>query len=228
MESKKSVKADLEWKRPVFFEIGLCAALALTLMAFELIGPREKNETTFQSQVILVDDDVVLPTKREQELPPPPPAPPMTSTVIEIVSDNIELENDGSFDTEISENDITETYDVEEPMVEEVKEEEIFAVVEEEPAFPGGEDALFDFIGKNIVYPRAAREAGIEGTVMVEFVVEPNGKLSHVTAIRKVAPALDEEAIRVVKMMPTWSPGKQRGKAVRARFRLPINFQLSN
>ena len=228
MESKKSVKADLEWKKPVFFEIGLCAALALTLMAFELIGPREKEETMFQTQNTIVDDDFVLPTKREQELPPPPPAQPITSTVIEFVSDNIDIDNDGSFDTEISENDITETYEVEETVVEEVKEEEIFAVVEEEPAFPGGENALYEFLDKNLVYPRPARDAGIEGVVMVEFVVEPNGKLSHVSAIRKVAPSLDEEAIRVVKMMPAWSPGKQRGKAVRTYFRLPINFQLSN
>ena len=74
--------------------------------------------------------------------------------------------------------------------------------------------------------PRKAREVGIEGTVVVEFVVEPNGKLSNVTAIRKVAPSLDEEAVRVVKMLPAWNPGKQMGKAVRTRFRLPIRFQL--
>ena len=153
----------------------------------------------------------------------------MWDRLYEVIRDcNIDIDNDGSFDTEISENDITETYEVEETVVEEVKEEEIFAVVEEEPAFPGGENALYEFLDKNLVYPRPARDAGIEGVVMVEFVVEPNGKLSHVSAIRKVAPSLDEEAIRVVKMMPAWSPGKQRGKAVRTYFRLPINFQLSN
>ena len=228
MEPKKSAKADLEWKKPVFFEIGLCVALALTLMAFELIGPREKQTETFQSQAILEVDEMVIQTKRELPPPPPPPAAPMTSTVIEIVSNNIEIDNDVDFDSETDENAETQTYEVEETIVEEVKEEEIFTVVEQEPAFPGGDEALYEFIGKNVVYPRAARDAGIEGIVVVEFVVEPNGKLSHVTAIRKVAPSLDEEAVRVVKMLPAWSPGKQRGKAVRSRFRLPINFQLTN
>lgn len=226
MEPKKSVKADLERRKSLFFEVGLCVALALTLMAFELIGPREKQEETFQTQAILIDDEMIVNTKREETPPPPPPAAPMTSTVLEIVNDNVVLENDADFDSETYEDEITETYIVEE-VQEEVVEEEIFTVVEKEPEFPGGEDALYEYIGKNIVYPRQAREAGIEGVVVVEFVVEPSGKLSNVVAKRKVAPSLDEEAVRVVKTLPAWSPGKQRGKAVRVYYRLPINFQLN-
>lgn len=227
MEPKKSAKADLEWKKPVFFEIGLCVALAVLLMAFELIGPREKSEEALLTQVVTVDEEQIINTKREELPPPPPPAAPMTSTVIEIVNDNITLDNDVEFDSESDQDAETETYEVEQTAAEEEKEEEIFTVVEDEPEFPGGDDALYEFIGKNIVYPRAARDAQIEGTVVVEFVVEPNGKLSNVKAIRKVAPSLDEEAVRVVKMLPAWKPGKQRGKAVRSRFRLPINFQLN-
>ena len=227
MEPKKSVKADLEWRKSLFFEVGLCVALALTLMAFELIGPREKQEETFQAQAILIDDEMIVNTKREETPPPPPPAAPMTSTVIEIVNDNVVLDNDADFDSEYDETEATETYDIQEEGPEEVVEEEIFTVVEKEPEFPGGEDALYEYIGKNIVYPRQAREAGIEGVVVVEFVVEPSGKLSNVVAKRKVAPSLDEEAVRVVKTLPAWSPGKQRGKAVRTLFRLPINFQLN-
>ncbi|MBQ6667987.1 MAG: energy transducer TonB [Bacteroidales bacterium] len=228
MESKKTKKADLEWKKPVFFEIGLCAALALTLMAFEYIGPREKESEIFQIQATAETEEMIINTKREELPPPPPPAAAVPSTVIEIVDNNIELENDAEFETETDQDDATGQYEVEEQIVEEVKEEPIFTVVEKEPAFPGGYEALYEFIGKNTVYPPRAKEAGIEGTVMVEFVVEPNGKLSHVTAIRKVAPALDEEAVRVVKMLPAWSPGEQRGKPVRSRFRIPINFQLTN
>lgn len=227
MELKKSVKADLERRKSLFFELGLCVALALTLMAFELIGPREKQEETFQTQAVLIDEEMIVNTKREETPPPPPPAAPMTSTVIDIVNDNMVLENDASFDSEYDENEATETFDIQDNVVEEVVEDEIFTVVEKEPAFPGGEDALYEYIGKNIVYPRQAREAGIEGVVVVEFVVEPSGKLSNVIAKRKVAPSLDEEAVRVVKTLPAWSPGKQRGKAVRTLFRLPINFQLN-
>ncbi len=193
MDLKKSVKADLEWKRQVFFEIGLCVALAVLLMAFEFIGPREKKEDTFQTQAVIVEEEQIINTKREQELPPPPPAQPITSTVLEIVSDNIELDNDPTLNTEYDEDAVTETYEVEEPVVEEVKEEQIFMVVETEPMFPGGEEALYAFIDKNISYPRAAKDAGITGTVWVEFVVEPSGKISNVKAIRKVAPSLDGE-----------------------------------
>ena len=227
MEPKKSVKADLERRKSLFFEVGLCVALALTLMAFELIGPREKRDETFQTQAVLIDDEMIVNTKREETPPPPPPAaPPVMSTVFEIVNNNIDIENDPLFNNDISEDDDTENYTVED-VVEEVVEEEIFTVVEKEPEFPGGEEALYEYIGNNIVYPRQAREAGIEGVVVVEFVVEPSGKLSNVVARRKVAPALDEEAVRVVKTLPAWSPGKQRGKAVRTLFRLPINFQLN-
>ena len=228
MESKKSVKADLEWKKPVFFEIGLCMALALILMAFEFIGPREKEAEIFQVQANTETEEMVINTKRDVTPPPPPPAAPITSTVIEIVSNNIDIDNDADFDTEYDEDAESQNYELDEPVVEEVKEEEIYVVVEEEPAFPGGEEALYKFIHENVVYPSAAKNAGIEGTVVVEFVVEPNGKLSHVTAKRKVAPSLDDEAVRVVKMLPAWSPGKQRGKAVRSIFRIPINFQLTN
>ena len=227
MEPKKSVKADLERRKSLFFEVGLCVALALTLMAFEFIGPREKQEETFQTQAILIDDEMIVNTKREETPPPPPPAAPMTSTVLEIIDNNIELDNDFTFDSEFEGDEATETYIIEPEAVEEVVEEEIFTVVEKEPEFPGGEDALYEYIGKNIVYPRQAREAGIEGVVVVEFVVEPSGKLSNVVAKRKVAPSLDEEAVRVVKTLPAWSPGKQRGKAVRVYYRLPINFQLN-
>ena len=227
MELKKSVKADLEWKKPIFFEIGLCVALALILMAFEFIGPREKEETTFQTQAVLSDEDFVPLTKRDELPPPPPPAAPIPSSAIEIVDKNIDVDND-IFSTEYTEDLATETYTIEDAPVQEEPEEKIFLVVEEEPSFPGGFEVMYEMIIKNTVYPPAAKNAGIEGTVMVEFVVEPNGKLSHVTAIRKVAPALDEEAVRVVKSLPAWNPGKQRGKAVRSIYRIPINFTLTN
>lgn len=228
MEPKKSVKADLEWRKPVFFEIGLCVALALTLMAFELIGPREKRDESFQTQAVVLDDEIMIQTKREQEITPPPPATPMTSTVIDIVDDNIDIDNDGDFDAESDEDAVTETYEVDVTEAEEIVEEPIFTVVEEEPSFPGGEEALYEFLGKNIIYPTQAKAAGIEGTVVVEFVVETTGKVTNVTAKRKASPLLDEEAVRVVKQLPAFSPGKQRGKAVRTRYILPVSFMLNN
>ena len=89
-------------------------------------------------------------------------------------------------------------------------DDEIFSIVENEPEYPGGEEALYKFISKNIVYPKSAREKGIQGTVLVEFVVEKDGKLSNIKVIRSADPALDAEAVRVISKMPKWKPGTQR------------------
>ena len=102
----------------------------------------------------------------------------------------------------------------------------IFSVVENEPEYPGGEEAMYKFLSDNLVYPKAAREKGIQGKVIVEFVVEKNGKISNVKAVKSISPELDAEAIRVVSKMQKWKPGVQRGEKVRSRWRLPINFQL--
>ena len=108
------------------------------------------------------------------------------------------------------------------------KEEEIFIFVEQEPEFPGGENAMYQFLSSNLVYPKAARENGIQGKVFIEFIVEKNGQIDSIRVIRSVSPELDAEAVRVISMMPKWKPGKQKGENVRARFRLPINFQLES
>ena len=109
---------------------------------------------------------------------------------------------------------------------EEVEEQEIFIIVENQPEFPGGEQALYKFIRDNVKYPSLARETGIEGTVYIQFVVEPDGRVSNVKVVRSVGGGCDEEAVRVVKAMPKWKPGSQRGKNVRVSFTLPIKFSL--
>lgn len=97
---------------------------------------------------------------------------------------------------------------------------------EEQPGYPGGEYALMDFLRNNIKYPQAARENGIQGTVFLIFVVEPDGKLSNISVLRGIGGGCDEEAIRVISIMPAWKPGKQFGKPVRVQFNLPLRFIL--
>ena len=109
---------------------------------------------------------------------------------------------------------------------EEIVEEEIFLIVEDQASFPGGEAKLYEFIRNNVKYPQLAKETGIEGTVFVQFVVEKDGTLSNVQALRKIGGGCDEEAIRVVKSMPKWKPGSQRGRNVRCSFTIPIKFTL--
>ena len=106
------------------------------------------------------------------------------------------------------------------------EKEEIFGIVETMPMFRGGERKLMEFIGNNVVYPKEAIEAGIEGKVFVEFYIEKDGTVSDAKVLRGIGYGCDEEALRVIGLMPKWFPGKQRGHAVRMRYTLPINFKL--
>jgi len=99
-----------------------------------------------------------------------------------------------------------------------------FSVVEVQPEFPGGAEALLGYIGNNINYPLDAIEEGAGGTVFVSFVIEENGSVSNVSIVRGVHPSIDEEAIRVVNQMPNWKPGYHEGEAVRVQFIMPIRF----
>jgi TonB family protein len=103
----------------------------------------------------------------------------------------------------------------------------VYTVVEDMPTYPGGDEARIKFIIENIKYPQAAREKGIQGTVFVSFVIEIDGAVADVKVVRGVGGGCDEEAMRVVKLMPKWTPGKQSGKVVRVAFNMPIKFALS-
>lgn len=104
--------------------------------------------------------------------------------------------------------------------------DEVFVVVEENPEFPGGNEAMMKFLSENIEYPKIAHENGIQGRVILSMVVEKDGSVSEVKAVRGVDPSLDAEAIRVIESMPKWTPGKQKGKEVRVGYTLPVVFRL--
>ena len=105
---------------------------------------------------------------------------------------------------------------------------EIFTVVEEQPSYPGGDEARISYLQQNVKYPEEARELGIQGKVFVTFIVEVNGSVTDVRVLRGIGGGCDEEAIRVIKGMPKWNPGKQKGVKVRVQFYLPLKFTLSN
>lgn len=108
------------------------------------------------------------------------------------------------------------------------EEEPVYIVVDQMPEFPGGRQALFDFISTNVVYPTVARENGIEGKAIVQFVVEKDGSITHIQVVRTAGdPSLDKEAIRVVRAMPKWMPGKHRGELLRVKYTVPFNFRLT-
>lgn len=107
------------------------------------------------------------------------------------------------------------------------KNDMVFDVVEVMPQFPGGQIAMMKYIMENMKYPKQAMKEGIQGRVAVRFIVEKDGSISDVKPILSVHPLLNKEAVRVVKSMPKWTPGKQNGKPVRVRFNLPIMFKLN-
>jgi protein TonB len=226
MEAKKTPKADLETKRTVFVQIGLIVALAAMLVAFEWKTYDIEQVDLGGRQAEKVEEDLIEITN--QNKPPPPPAPPPTTTLINIVSNDIEVETDLDIDAEATElTEIPEYTPIASNEEEEVAEAEIFTVVEESPAFPGGDESRIKFLQENIKYPQIARESSISGTVYVTFVVEKNGNVTDVRVLRGIGGGCDEEAVRVIKAMPKWSPGKQRGKPVRVQFNMPIKFTLA-
>ncbi len=229
MELKKSEKADLESKKGVFFQIGLIFAMAAILVAFEWKSYDALDIDTFGAQKA-TNEVEELATITQQNTPPPPPPPPAPSMVLNIVENTAEINDDITIDAEADENTQVEEYKapaIKQVEEEEVEEQQIFMVVENAPAFPGGDAGRMKFLQDNIKYPQMARESGIQGTVYVTFVVERNGNVTDVKILRGIGGGCDEEAVRVVQNMPKWEPGKQRGKPVRVQFNMPIKFTLA-
>lgn len=106
------------------------------------------------------------------------------------------------------------------------KNQEVFDVVEQMPEYPGGMQALFQYMADNLKYPKDAMKQQVEGRVLVQFIVETDGSISNAEVIKRVFPSLDEEATRVISAMPKWAPGKQNGKVVRVKFTVPVSFRL--
>jgi protein TonB len=216
MIPKKDPKISLENKKGMFFQIGLAVTLLAVLISFEWKSYDKSNYNLGDLNLDDMEEEIIPITRQEVKPPPPPPPPP---EIIEIVEDEVEIENE----VEIEETDTDEDEIVE---IEE-DDEEFFMVVENMPEFPGGDLGLMKFIQKNVRYPAIAKEYNITGKVYVSFIVDKQGSVTNVKIVRGVDKNLDAEALRVVSLLPKYKPGKQRGKAVRVMFTIPINFTLN-
>lgn len=227
MEVKKSPKADLEGKKSTWLLIGYVLILAVVFVAFEW-SERDKQILVAQGPVeIKFEEDMVPITQQEQKPTPPPPQAPSAEEVLKIVENDANIEETEVATSEDKGEAVQVVSTGPAVVVEEVVEEEqIFQVVEEMPSFPGGDAECMRFLSKNIKYPTIAQENGIQGRVILQFVVNKDGSIVDVVVARSVDPYLDKEAVRVVNMMPKWKPGKQRGKPVRVKFTLPVTFRL--
>lgn len=231
MEIKKSRKADLEGGKGLSILMGIVVGLAVLFVGFEW-GTQEKTIQKDEGIADIIAEEEIDITRQEETPPPPPPPPPVeqVAEVLNVVEDDVEVENTDLLSPEDNQAEAqTQTYV---PPVVKVEEEEessqqIFMVVEEMPEFPGGQAALMSFIAKSIKYPVVAQENGIQGRVTCSFVVNKDGSIVDAEVIRGIDPSLDKEALRVINTMPKWKPGKQRGKPVRVKFTVPINFRLN-
>ena len=225
MEEKKSPKANLENKKLMFVQIGLIISLAIAWGVFEVKSYDKPKFAEFERTAEDIQEEMVEITKQEQPKPQPVEIPKQT-TQLTIVEDDVEVEDNLDINADVALDEVIEEYVAPDIIEDDVEEAEVFTIVEEMPDFPGGVAKLQEYLVKNIKYPQMARESGIQGRVFVSFVVEPDGSVSNVAVMRSLGGGCDEEAMRVVKAMPKWKPGKQRGKAVRVSYILPVNFQL--
>ena len=225
---------------------GLATALVGSLLFFgaaisipkviAMFGPKE--EVVAAKKIVDVDLDLFEEEKKEEPPPPPPvePPPPVKVEVVqftELVASDDPVEEPPPVMDELVETNVgtfnqegvkTEAPPPPPPPVDEPTFD--LASVQEQPEFPGGLEEMYKYLGKNTKYPAMEKDAAIQGKVYIEFVVSSTGAITDVTLKRGVSTGLDKEALRVVKSMPKWSPGKMNGKAVKVRYILPVVYTL--
>jgi len=227
MNHFKQTNKKLEKLRGIFFEIGLIVAGGLTLLAFEWMTP--VYEVDLPDPPTSIDPPIIYPPITIQTPPEKPKVkliipPSINPDIIDIIDDDVSDLDDTNPNDELPDfipDDSEPTPITPIPNVP-------FTIVEEMPTFIGGEKALMLFLKENVKYPQAAKILEISGTVYVNFIVSKTGKIKKVKILRGVTKLLDREALRVIKSMPDWKPGKQRKKAVDVSFNIPINFIYSN
>ncbi len=223
VENKKNPKADLTRTTGLFLNVGLVVSLLLVIFAFEKKVYDDGSLVDLSAQAEDFEDLMDIPPT---EQPPPPPPKKVQPEIIE-VPDEEEIEEDIDIDLDV---EMTEETVIEEVVFEDAPAEEeveqVFTIVEDQPEPDGGMPAFYKYINDNMKYPAQARRMGIEGKVFVQFVIDKNGNITEVQAVKGIGAGCDEEAARVIKGAPKWKPGKQRGRAVKVRMILPITFKL--
>lgn len=216
MALKKTDKADIKRRYPLYVEIGMVLTLAVLIVAFRLdMSVDDSFEVQLAEQEVVQMEEIQQ--TQQIEKPPPPPRPPVPVEVPDDeVLDDVELDLDVSLD-------LDEMIDLPPPPppAEEEEEPEIFVIVEQSPELIGGLAGL----QKKIRYPEIAKKAGVEGRVYLQFVVDEQGNVHDPIVTRGIGAGCDEEAIRAI-MEAKFKPGKQRGKAVKVKMSLPITFKL--
>ncbi|MCK4661786.1 MAG: energy transducer TonB [Bacteroidales bacterium] len=226
METKKSKRANLENKRNLFLQTGFIIVLSIVLAAFEWTTT-ELNDNSLGMTIYSnePEEDIINTFRDEEEkLKPPPPKQKIIEKLL-IVENTEDPETDIDINSETSEGEAITLLEI--PDDEEILDDQIFLIVEEMPEFPGGNNEMLKYLAKETKFNPIAVESYISGKVFVSFVIDKKGYVTDVKILRGIDPLLDNEALRVVKSMPRWKPGKQRGRLVKVAFSVPINFILN-
>jgi len=228
MIEKKSQKGDLDKRKNTFLLIGFVVILGLIYAGFELFATSDmaKDLGIADEEAIFVMDEDVIATDPTPP-PPPPPVAQQTEVILQLVEDNIKVNTDFDFSQDFDLDMSIDEYVPIEIVDEAPEDAPPMRFVEEMPEPIGGMENMYAFIYANVKYPEVARNNNISGQVFIEFVVEKDGSISGVRVLAGVYPELDQEAMRVIKMLPKWKPGKQMGKPVRCFFQIPIRFTIN-
>ncbi len=240
MEAKKTVNEELHGQKSTNLLMGYVLALAAIFVAFEYTQREVKvvDDGKIYDYRVLEEDMIPITQQQEQVVAPPPAAAPTVMEVINEVEDDTELPEEEVETTEEVNQAITAVVGTGAPsaviasapigpVVEADDDDRIFDIVEENAQFPGGDEACFKWISEHLKYPAVCQEQGIQGRVIVQFVVNRDGSIVDIKTVRSPDQNLTDEAERVVKLMPKWKPARQGNKTVRSRFSLPILFRLS-
>lgn len=224
MELKKNPKYDVNKRVGTFRNLGLTVSILAVIIAFEMPSSSDQELTDLGQVQADFEDIMEIPPTTQ---PPPPPPKIQIPEIVEVPDEEeIEEQVEVELDVEVTEETFIEEIIFTEAPEEEVSEE-VLTIVEDMPEFPGGQDAFNQFLVKNIRYPKMAMRMGVEGRVYVEFVVTKDGSLDELKVVKGIGGGCDEEAHRVMSLIPKFEPGKQRGMPVPVRMIVPINFRLT-
>jgi protein TonB len=237
MDWKNTLKEGLEDKRSLYLLIGLISSLVIMVLLLELLsffsGPPRNATAEIEVPVELgMVKDLKNITLQQQHFTPPEVIKPTSTNLLDDISNSIIVNDDNTVNTvDKLKADTTEKKTP--PKVPDFKEEADvkdsmpLSIVEERPTFPGGTEALLRFLKANLKYPVIAKEAGITGTVLISFLIEKDGTVTNIKVLHSLGGGCNVEAIRVVSIMPKWTPARQKGKPIRTQFQIPLFFLLS-
>ena len=227
MEIKKNPKVDVQNKRVLLLEIGLALSLLFVIGAF-LYTPREYKIEQVEMVAAVVEEEITEITRQDQKPPEPPKRTEITviTDILNIVTNDEKITTDVDFAEFAEDVEIIQQVAVEE---ENIEDDQPFVKVEQMPSFMGGDLMTFrNWVMSKVRFPQIALENQISGQVLLSFVVERDGSLTNIQVLRTPDSSLSDEAIRVLKSSPKWTPGKQRNQAVRVKYTLPIDFRIQN